>query len=334
MENSVSSQQASATWHLMWQAAIGRNLVSDAKLLEKITGRLIEAHQHHGRQLLYYLVTSREIHVICRVRSGDSPREVAREVATIVARWVRELQGVRGPVFADRYRAHEITQDASLKYEIRMLAWRPVVTGECSRPLSYVNSSLRMTLGQRRAYDFESRALLSVFEGTVLEARDAMRKLIRRRPSSSDLREWELNHGLAIALGAAGASFGMAREVDGAAAALVAASPTQDIDGALMLLERWVAFRLGAQSSEGLSAAPGPSGARARALVAGLAVQWSLCPAASVARYFSRSRATLCEQMAASRQRVEDCVLLGTPIAVVLGEVKKLSRQRRRQRPC
>ena len=330
MENSVSARRTSATWHLCWQAAVGRDLVSSPKLVEKITDRLLAAHRQPGRMLLYYLLTPREIHVISRVAPGDTPREVAREVATIVARWVRELQGVRGPVFADRYRAHEVGTDAELKYELRMLAWRPVTIGQCSSPLVYVNSSLRTTLGLRRAYGFESRGLLSAFEGTVLEARDAMRRLIRRRPSRADLLEWELNHGLAIAVGAAGASFGMAREVDGPAAALVAASATQDIDGALSLLERWVALRLElpwVTPSDGLSRVPGPVGARARALVAGFAVQSNLCPAASVARYFNRARATLCEQMAASRKRREDLQLLGTPMRLVLDELKQLSRR-------
>ena len=324
MENSVSAPRTSTTWHLCWKTAIGRDLVSGPKLTEKITHRLMEAHQRRGRALLYYLLTSTEIHVISHVAPDDSPREVAREVATIVARWVRERQGVRGPVFADRYRAHEVRTDAELKYEVRMLAWRPVTTGQCSKPLVHVNSSLRTTLGLRRAYGFESRALLSVFGATVLEAREAMRRLIRRRPSRAELREWELNHGLAIAVGAAGASFGMAREVDGPAAALVAASATQDIDGALTLLEQWVAFRLELPEGQDISTLPGSAGVRARALVAGLAVQASLCPAASVARHFNRARATLSEQMAASRLREEDRQILGAPMRLILDELEKL----------
>jgi hypothetical protein len=305
-------------------------LTFSSKLVGKITDRLLEAHQQRSRGLLYYLVTTTEIHLLSRVDSDDSPREVAREVGSVVARWVRELQGVRGPVFADRYRKHEVRTDAELKYEIGMLAWRPVTTGQCSKPLVYANSSLRTTLGLRRAYGFESRELLSVFGGTVLEARNAMRRLIRRRPLRAELREWELNHGLAIATGAAGASFGMAREVDGPAAALVAASGSLDIDGALALLERWVAHRLDLSVDESLSTAPGPMGTRARALVAGLAVQFDLCPAASVARHFDRARATLCEQMATSRGRVEDRQLLGTPVRLILDELKKLSNQPRR----
>jgi hypothetical protein len=326
MENSVSARQAPTTWHLCWQAAIGRDLVADPKLIEKITDRLLEAHRLRGRVLLKYLLTPREVHVLSRVAPGDSPREIAREVGTIVARWVRELQGVRGPVFADRYRAHEVPTDAELKYELRMLAWRPVAAGLCSRPLLYVNSSLRVTLGLRRAYGFESRPLLAVFEGTVLEARSAIRRLIRRRPSPADLREWELNHGLAIAVGTAGASFGMAREIDGPAAALVAASATQDIDGGLKLLEQWVVARLGLPSDSVLATVPGAAGAQARALVAGLAVQAGLCPAASVARYFKRARATLCEQMRASRLRDQDRELLGAPMRLILDEIGKLAK--------
>jgi len=330
METTVSASKHAANWHLSWQVAVGRDLVSHPKLIEKITARLIRSHGRHGRALLYYVVTPREIHVLSRISVGDSPREVAREVAAIVARWVRELQGVRGPVFAGRYHAHELRTDEELKYEVRMLSWRPVTAGLCTRPLAYVNSSLRTTLGQRRAYGFESRPLLSVFEGGVLDARNAMRRLIRRRPAQPELREWELNHGLAIAVGTAGASFGLAREVDGPAASLVAASSTQDIDGALQLLERWVMSRLDLPQKGDLGCVPGAIGSRARALVAGLAVQAGLCPAASVARHFGRARATLCEQMSVSRKRVEDRVLLGTPMALILDEVKKLSRGRSR----
>lgn len=328
MENSVSARPA-ATWHVCWQAAIGRDFVSSPKLIEKILDRLMEAHRQRGRRLLYYLLTPSEIHVLSSVPAGDSPREIVREVATIVARWVREIQGVRGPVFANRYRAHEIGTEAELKYEIRMLAWRPVTAGLCSQPLVYVNSSLRPTLGLRRAYGFESRVLLGVFDGTVLEARNAMRALIRRRPLTAELREWELNHGLAIAVGSAGPSFGIAREVDGPAAALVAASLTQDIDGALALLERWVASRLGLPDFEGLASLAGSSGARARALVAGLAVQAGLCPAASVARHFNRARATLSEQMSVSRRRDEDRQLLATPMRMILDELKTIATRSR-----
>lgn len=325
MENSISAPHSPATWHLCWQAAMGRDLVASAKLVEKIVDRLLVAHQKRGRVLMYYLVTPKEIHVISRVPAGDRPREIDREVSTIVSRWVRELQGQRGPVFAERYRAHEIRTEAELKYEIRMLAWRPVAAGLCGSPLHYVNASLRITLGLRRAHGFESRPLLATFEGSVLEARNAMRRLIRRRPTQVDLREWELNHGLAIAVGVGGASFGMAREVDGAAAALVAAAVSQDIDGALSLLERWVAYRLALPNGERLARVVGPQGARARALVAGLAVQSGLCPAASVARHFSRARATLSEQMAASRRRDEDRRILGTPMRMILDELKKLA---------
>lgn len=328
MENSDSAVTPPTVWHLSWQAAIGRDLLSSSKLIEKITDRLMQSHRRKDRVLLYYLVTSREIHVLSTISAADSPRAVVREVATIVARWVRELQGVRGPVFAERYHAHGISTDEELKFEIRMLAWRPVVTGHCSKPISYVHSSLRMTLGQRRAYGFESRPLLSVFDGSVLEARRGIRLLLRRRPTQPGVREWELNHGLAIAAGTAGASFGLAREVEGPAAALVAASPTQDIDGALQLLGQWVALRLGLTHGEGIARIPGPVGGRARALVAGIAVQVKLCPAAAVARHFDRARATLCEQMSASRQRTEDRELLRMPIQLILDDLKKMSKRR------
>lgn len=309
---------------------MGRDFVSNPKLLEMITERLTDAHRRPGRILLFYQLAPKEIHLLSRIPVGDSPREVVREVAPIVARWMRELDGVRGPAFAERYRAHEVRTDVELKYEVRMLAWRPAASGLCASPLHYVNSSLRITLGLRRARGFESRALLDVFEGAVLEARSEMRRSIRRRPSTAELREWELNHGLAVAVGSAGPSFGMVREVDGPAAALVAAATPQNIDGALALLARWVAIRLEMPMEDRLATTPGPIGVRARALVAGLAVLAGLCPAAAVARHFNRARATLCEQMIASRKREEDRQLLGTPVRLIIDEVKKLSRRNMR----
>jgi len=247
---------------------------------------------------------------------------VVREVAAVVARWVREAQGVRGPVFAASYRAHEMRTVAELQNEIRMLAWRPVAGGLSVAPLHHAHSSLRITLGLRRSQGFDSRPLLAVFGETVLEARDSMRRLIRRRPSVAEHREWELNRGLSVATGSSGSSFGMAREVAGAAATLVAASATQDIDGALKILEGWVIHRLQLSLHQDLASLSGPVGARARALVARLAVQSKLCSAAAVARHFGRARATLCEQMADSRMTPEDWQLLSMPVRLILDELK------------
>ncbi|MDR7334555.1 hypothetical protein [Roseateles asaccharophilus] len=117
----------------------------------------------------------------------------------------------------------------------------------------------------------------------------------------------------------------MAREVDGPAAALVAASVKQHIDGALSLLERWVAVKLGVPRGESVATLSGTTGARARALVAGIAVQVNLCPTAAVAGHFGRARATLSEQMSASRKRQPDQQILGTPTRMILEELKQLA---------
>lgn len=108
------------------------------------------------------------------------------------------------------------------------------------------------------------------------------------------------------------------------AAAFVAAGGSEGIDGAIKLLERWVASRLGLREGQCLVKLGGSQGARARALVAGLAVQADLCSAAFVARHFGRAKATLCEQMAASRRRAEDRRLLATPMLEVLSESVRL----------
>lgn len=324
MDNSVSGGARWSTWHLCWQAAAGRDFVANPRLVERVRERLLDAHRAEGRRLLHYLMTPGEIHLLSRLSSGESPEAVVRAIASVVSRWVREIQQTRGPVFAAPYRAHEVRTDEELKQELRMLVWRPVETGLCVTPTHYVNSSLRTILGIRRAQGFDSRGLLDVFGVTVLEARKSLRGWIRRRPSKAELREWELNHGLVLAVGSMGAAFGLAREVQGAAATLVAAAATRDIDGALKLLERWVAFRLGLRSDQGLSALPGAEGARARALVAGLAVRMDLCPAAAVARHFHRAKATLSEQMATSRSREDDRRMIATPVRLILDEVASM----------
>jgi hypothetical protein len=92
------------------------------------------------------------------------------------------------------------------------------------------------------------------------------------------------------------------------------------IDGALRILECWVLSRLGVRDLIRLADAPGPTGARGRALVACLAMDFALCPAASVARHFQRAKATLSEQMTACRQRSDDRQILGTPKSRIVEE--------------
>ena len=100
------------------------------------------------------------------------------------------------------------------------------------------------------------------------------------------------------------------------------------VDGAGPVSWR-LALKLGLRDGQCLTKLGGSQGARARALVAGLAVQSELCSAAFVARHFKRAKATLCEQMAASRRRVEDQRLLAVPMRDVLSEAVKLRAQNR-----
>jgi len=271
--------------------------------------------------------------VACALPAGDGPGAIARAVANLVSRWVREIDRTRGPVFAGRYHAHDIPTASVLQREMRMLAWRPVATGLCARPTYYTKSSLRTSLGLERVREFDSKALLSTFDSSVFRARMAMRAVIRGRPPEVELREWELSHGLALAFGVAGRALPLLREVEGVAATLVAAGGPDGINGAIRLLERWVGWKLGLRDGQCLAKLSGAQGSRARALVAGLAVQSGLCPAAFVARYFHRAKATLCEQMAASRRRVGDQLLLATPIPEILEEAVKL-RNRDKRSSC
>lgn len=326
METFARTDDGQTVWHLCWQAAKGRDLLVDPSLLGRIRGRLLSAHEPRGRDLLHYLLMPSEIHVLCSLPEGLSPELIAREVASLVSRWVREVDATRGPVFAARYHAHRIDSLTLLRHEVRMLAWRPVAMKLCARPSYYTKSSLRNTLGLGRARDFNAKPLLNLFDPAIREARMAIRDAVRGRPTRLELREWELNHGLALATGTDGNSAAIAREVRGTAATLVAAAGPEGIDGALGLLERWVAHRLGL-SRTCLSTLPGADGARARALVAGLAVQAGLCTAAAVARRFKRAKATLCEQMSASRSRLADQAILAVPVDQIVREVLALPPQ-------
>lgn len=324
METSVSAEDGQRTWHICWQAAKGRNLLADPSMVGRIRDRLIAAHEPRGRALLHYLLMPTEIHVLCRLPASAGPGTIARVVANLVSRWVRDIDRTRGPVFAGRYHAHEVSTVATLRQEVRMLAWRPAAVGLCSRPTYYTRSSLRTSLGLERTKDFDARALASAFDSTIHGARMAMRAVIRGRPPAVELREWELTHGLALAIGAADDASPLVREVGGVAAAFVAAGGSEGIDGAIKLLERWVASKVGLRDGQSLAKLAGSQGSRARALVAGLAVQSDLCSAAFVARHFNRAKATLSEQMAASRQRPQDQRILSTPLMEILNEAVKL----------
>lgn len=320
MERAASTSTPSTTWHIVWQAVEGRSLSTDRTLLNRIRGRLLAAHRQSGRALLHYLVTPTELHLLSRLPTGTAPGGVARELGSIMARWVREAQRTRGVVFAGRYRAYAIESDAAARNELRMLAWRPVVLGLCAVPVHHVTSSLRMLLGQQAVSDFDIHPALELFGVTLTEERSAMHDMIARRPSAIELRQWELSRGLALAPGNAGIFASTTRGVDGLAAALVAESQPQGIDGALALLERWVLLKIGSPHVHDLASLSTPTGARGRALVAILAARLNLCSAASVARHYGRAKATLSERMAACRRRAVDQAILMVPLARVVDE--------------
>ena len=325
MEASGALSTPSLTWHIVWQVVEGRNLLARPELVKQIGSRLIAAHRKPGLELLYFLLTPTEIHLLSRLPVGTSPVDVARAVGNIVARWVRQAQGVPGAVLSGRYRAYEMASDEATRVELRMLAWRPVVLKLCRAPTHHAASTLRMTLGLTRAMGFDTLAPLHLFGETVPEARTALRDLVAMRPGPTAIRQWELTRGLALASGYAGTFSSMTRPVRGLAAALVAASRPPGIDAALGLLERWVVVKLHLQGVDSLATLPAATGARIRALVAALAVQLDLCPAASVARHYQRAKATLSERMAACRHQPEDRAILGVPLDRIVEEAIDLA---------
>lgn len=311
-------------WHVCWQAAIGRSPFSEPALYTRIRTRLLDAHRIEGRALLGFLVLPDEIHVLTRLPREVPAGSLARGIGNIVARWVREVQAVRSPVFAGPHRAARIDSTGGIGFEMRMLAWRPVTKGLCRTPSHYRHASLRAALGLTPADGYDARPLLRLFGDAVQPARAGLRSVLAKRPTESEFRTWELSRGLALVPGVAGSERPRSREVRGAAAAMVAASGGGSVDGALNLLESWVKARLGIAAQINLKSAVDPAATRGRALVACLAMDHGLCSAATVARHFGRARSTLSEQMAACRTHVADRQILGTAANRIVEEATGL----------
>ncbi|WP_200956002.1 hypothetical protein [Pelomonas sp. Root1444] len=293
-------------------------------LAGRIRNRLIGAHQRSGRVLIDFLLMPTEIHAIAQIRSDDAVGGVARAFGNVLSRWVREAQPVRSPVLAGPFRALPIESVEALRHELRMLAWRPVLQKLCATPTHHPNGGLRVALGLTPSKGFDTRPMLSHFGQPVPAARAALRQWIAKRPSDEDWRAWELVRGLELATGGVGPQPTMAKAVEGAAAALIAAGGSYDIGGALVLLEAWVAARIHPSGPLELRAGSSALAARGRALVACLAVTHGLCSAASVARHFERAKATLSEQMAACRSRSADRIIIATPLRRILEESASL----------
>ena len=300
---------------------MGRTFFGDPALHAKVRERLIRAHAVPGRVLLDYVLLPTEIHVLAQLPPGQVAGDLARAVGNVVSRWVGQTQPMRSPVLAGPYLAHRVSSMAELRGDVRMLAWRPVCTGACNTPSHYAHGALRIALGLSPGRGFDSRGLLQMFGDTVPQARAALRRWVSGRPDEQAWREWELLRGLRLAMGSVGPQPQMARPMRGAsgAAALVAAGG-DGIDGALRLLETWVALKLGLRDAADLHDGTGSIRAHGRALVACLAVSQRLCPAASVARHFGRAKATLSEQMAACRARSGDEAILATPARRIVDE--------------
>jgi hypothetical protein len=313
------------TWSLCWQAAVGRDFLAQPSMAGRIRSRLIGAHQRSGRVLVDFLLTPTEIHAIAQIRPDDSVGGVARAFGNVLSRWVREAQPIRSPVLAGPFGALPVDSVEALRHELRMLAWRPVAQKLCTTPTHHPNGGLRVALGLTPSKGFDARPMLSHFGQPVPAARAALRQWIAKRPSDQEWRAWELVRGLELATGSVGPQPFMAKAVEGAAAALIAAGGSYDIGGALELLEAWVEARIHPAGPLELRESSSALAARGRALVACLAVTHGLCSAASVARHFERAKATLSEQMTACRSRSADRLIIATPLRRILEESASLS---------
>ena len=73
MDNSVPIVATSVIWHIVWQLVAGSDLTSP-ELAGRIRARLVSVHQQSGRELLHYLLTPTEMHVLARTTSGKKLR--------------------------------------------------------------------------------------------------------------------------------------------------------------------------------------------------------------------------------------------------------------------
>jgi len=324
MDRSIYDGEASKVWHIWWQAVVGRDLICDTPLARQIRTRLLGAHLAHGRELLYYLILPREIHLLSLLPKGDSAASLGNGLSNMIAKRVRQADGMLGAVFRDRYQSQCIDDKEGLLATVRMLAWRPVAEGQSTAPSNFPHTALRSILGLNLGEGLHATALLEFLGETVPLGRIALRQALTTQPSDLEVLQWELSKGLVPARGAVGTAGSVARRVSGSAAALVAASASKNIDGALHLLELWVATRFGLPAPS-LADQGGLLASRARALVASLAVQFGLCPASYTAGYFGRAKATLSEQMKSLRSRPADKAILAIPADKIVREAVELA---------
>lgn len=320
------------TWHLCWQAAYGHSFLARPELSSWIRERLLDAHRRRERVLIDFVLLPCEVHTLSELTAADGPEGLSREVGSIVARRMRRDSTIEGPALRGRYLSHWIESAEDLRTDVRMLAWRPVLSGLCRAPSHHPHGALRVALGISGPIGFDARPLLALFGIPVSQARESLRKWLARRPTPQQMDYWELTRGLSTPDACLAPVAVRAVGTRGDAAARLMAAGSGGIEGALSLLESWVKGRL-EDNDVGLVPSPG-SGARAgvriRALVACLAVDHHLCAAAVVARRFGRAKSTMSEQMAACRTRPQDSLLLETPVQQIVVEVLGHGSVRRR----
>ena len=312
-------------WHLHWQTAVGQTFLPNPTLAERIRERLVAAHVRKGRVLVDYTILPTEIHLIARLAAGDTPGDVAGAIGNVVARWVREAGRVRSPGMGGPFRAFHLASDDAIRREVRMLAWRPPFLRLCGGPTFYRHGALRIALGMRPSRGFDARPMLRLFGDSTPQARPALRRWISDRPSDLDWHVWELARGLSLAPSHGEPQPRGFRQVKtGEAAALVALAGHGGVEAALGLLADWVSWRIGTGGAIDLHRGRDAPAARGRAIVARLAVEHAVCSAAFVARHFGKAKATLSEQVSASRRREADMRLVTTPMARILEEIGTL----------
>lgn len=308
----------SAFWHMCWRAADAHDFVADGALALRIRQQIVAAHDAPGRTLISFLLVPSEIHVLARLPLGEGPWTMVRPFSTVVSRWMRQRDPARGPVYASRVAATAFMSDTEVQTQVRMIAWRPVMDGHCRSPTQAPHSSVRVALGIVAGAGYDCRPLLDLYGSTVAQSRAALRRSLERRPSAAEVDRWELLNRLAPLNRGPGERITKVRGVDNDAAAQLVATGGNGLIGALKLLERWVRGKLRLDAEEDLRG-NGAGSARGRALVGCVAVHHRLCSASSVARYFGRSKSTLCEQMKARRRFSEDCRIIGSLVQEIVG---------------
>jgi hypothetical protein len=141
--------------------------------------RLVEQLNQNRGDLLDYCLTRSEIRLIVHLRATQPGRFVQEHFSS----WLRTLNqryGRYGHVLAERVRIRVIESPQELRRITCFLARYPVDEGLAASPTAYRHSAHRAHLGIEPAAGLGVRLMLSYFGESLPEAREQLRRAVRR----------------------------------------------------------------------------------------------------------------------------------------------------------